>query len=95
MTQSIRWTSRAKKDYTSILEYLNASWTNKELRKFVIKTNAALVVISNNPQAFPLSKRKNVHKCVLIKQISIYYKVNRGYIELLTFWDNRKKPRKF
>ena len=90
----IKWTLRAKADYIAILEYLDVNWTKKELQKFTNKTNAIIVQIAENPQAFPSSKRKDIRKCGLIKQVSIYYRIKKNEIELLTFWDNRRKPKK-
>ena len=90
----IKWTIRAKNDYTLILEYLRTNWTKKELQTFTNKTSKALFQIAKNPEIFPASKNKDVRKCVLIKQVSIYYRIKKSKIELLTFWDNRRTPKK-
>jgi plasmid stabilization system protein ParE len=90
----VKWTARAKTDYTLILEYLHANWTKKELQTFTGKTAKVLFQIAKNPKIFPASKKKDVRKCVLIKQISIYYRIKKNEIELLSFWDNRRTPKK-
>lgn len=94
MSHIIKWTFRAEADYLVILDYLESNWTKKELLKFTTKTSKAIVQISKTPKAFPASKKKNVRKCVLVKQVSIYYRIKKKEIELLTFWDNRRRPKK-
>ncbi len=94
MALIIKWTVRAKNDYTLILEYLHTNWTKKELQKFTNKTSKVLLQIAEKPEIFPASKKKNIRKCVLIKQVSIYYRIKKNEIELLTFWDNRRTPKK-
>lgn len=94
MALIIKWTVRAKNDYIHILEYLHTNWTKKELQKFIDKTSKALIQIAAKPEIFPVAKKKNVRKCVLIKQVSIYYRIKKSEIELLAFWDNRKTPKK-
>lgn len=94
MSHRIKWTFRAKNDYLLILDYLEENWTKKELLKFTAKTSKTIVQISKTPKAFPASKKRNIRKCVLIKQVSIYYRIKKSEIELLTFWDNRRKPKK-
>lgn len=94
MSHIIKWTFRAKNDYRLILDYLETNWTKKELLKFTTKTSKIIVQISKTPKAFPSSNKKNIRKCVLIKQVSIYYRIKKNEIELLTFWDNRRKPKK-
>lgn len=94
MALIINWTVRAKNDYTLILEYLQTNWTKKELKTFTDKTNKVLVQIAENPQISPASKKKNIRKCVLIKQVSIYSRIKKDEIVLLTFWDNRRTLKK-
>ncbi len=43
---------------------------------------------------YPLSQRRNVDKCVLVRQVNLYYRVHKNKIELLNFWVNKKKPKK-
>ncbi len=43
---------------------------------------------------FPLSEKENIYKCVIVKQVSLYYRINKNQIELLRFWDNRRNPEK-
>ncbi len=89
----IKWTVKAKQDYDSILDYIFSDFSIKEVEKFVNLTEDTLFLISKNPLMFPKAKTKNVRKCVLVKQVNIYYRVNKNQIEVLTFWDNRRNPK--
>jgi len=36
----------------------------------------------------------DTYKCVVLKQVSLFYRVKTNSIELLVFWDNRQEPSK-
>ena len=88
----IKWTEKAKQDYESILDYLLSDFSLKEVEKFVTLTEDTLFLISKNPLMYPKAKNENVRKCVLVKQVNLYYRVNKNQIEVLTFGDNRRNP---
>lgn len=89
----IRWTEEATKNLDSIISYLENNWTNKELTRFFTKLEKQLSILSIFPEAFPKSKKKSqVHRCVFIKQLTIYYTVENEHIVLLSIFDNRQNP---
>jgi plasmid stabilization system protein ParE len=88
----IKWTTKAKADYILILDYLLSKFSSKEVDTFVNITNDTLLLISKTPLMYPKTETKNIHKCVLVKQVNLYYRINNNEIELLTFWDNRRNP---
>lgn len=92
----IRWSQQAKEEYGKILEYLDENWTKKEIENFIGKTESVLNVIRENPNMFVKSAKKNICKAVITKQNTLYYhiKPNKEEIVLLSFWDNRKDPKK-
>jgi plasmid stabilization system protein ParE len=93
----ISWTPTARKTYFAILDYLEKSWGEKDIRNFISEVNTLLNQIANNPEMFPSSKKmKNVRKGLISKHNSLYYRINpsKKELELLTFWDNRQDPRK-
>lgn len=77
---SIIWSPTAQISYFKILEYLDENWTHKELEA--------------NPLLYPYSKESDTHKCVVVKQVSLFYRVRNNDIELLVFWDTRQDPAK-
>lgn len=62
----IGWADEAKMNLDSIIDYLTANWTDKEIRNFYKKLEKRLSIISKNPFTFPPSDLKsNVRRCVL------------------------------
>lgn len=85
---AINWTPEAERTFLQNLEYLTYRWNNK--------VDDSLQVIASNPKAFPPhNSTLNIHKCVVVPQITLYYRiVNDHTIDLLTFWNNYQSPDK-
>ena len=91
----IRWTEEATKNLESIIIYLESNWTDKELKKFFQKLEKQFLILSNFPEAYPLSQfKKGVHRCVLTKNVTIFYTVKEDSIVLLSIFDTRQDPGK-
>ncbi len=67
-----------------VIGYLEENWTANEINSF----------ISRNPKQYLYSKKKEVYRAVVTKQISLYYRIKLKEIELLVFWDSRQNPAK-
>jgi plasmid stabilization system protein ParE len=92
MPYKIVWTTEANQTYLQVLEYLQEKWTEKEVNNFITRTETVLFHISQNPLQYSYSKRYDVHKCVVRKQVSLYYNIKQDTVELISFWDNRQDP---
>jgi hypothetical protein len=71
--------------------------TEKEIFNFTVRVNEYLETLRTQPLMFRSSKkRRNVHIGVIIKQVSLVYKVKpkSEIIELIAFIDNRQNPRR-
>jgi plasmid stabilization system protein ParE len=91
----IRWTEEATKNLESIINYLESNWTSKELTKFFQKLEKQLLLLSLFPEAYPFSiRRRKIHRCVLSKNLTIYYTVEDEYLVLLSIFDTRQHPSK-
>lgn len=84
------WSPIARLTYLEILSYLEEKWTIKEVESFIHRTEEVLKYISQNPSLYPYSNESDTHKSVLVKQVSLFYRVKSGKVELLIFWDNRQ-----
>ncbi len=94
MALNINWTPKAKETFLVIISFLESNWSEKEVSKFVSATDRIIGLISLFPNLFSQSgKKKNVHRAVISKQTSLFYRVKKGEIELITFWDNRRNPK--
>jgi len=89
----IFWTKRATEDLDKIVFYLRSNWSEKELANFISKLNKAVNLISFRPKLFTLTNhRKNLRRCVLTKQTTIYYKEVDLKIYIVSLHDNRRNP---
>lgn len=90
----ISWTTEAEISYFNILDYLLYKWGLIEVRKFVEKTDFVLSQITKTPNMFKKSKSKDIRIGFISKQTSLFYRIKKDEIELLTFWDNRQNDTK-
>jgi len=91
---SVIWSPTARFTYYNILEYLTENWTIKEIERFTDRTEEVINHICNNHLLYPYSMESDTYKCVVLKQVSLFYRVKTNSIELLVFWDNRQDPAK-
>jgi len=90
---SIDWTSEAERNLNAIFDYLEDKWTQREISNFAIRLDVTLQQISEYPTAFPYyDKEKNVRRCVLSSQTTIYYTENpfENRVVIITLFDNRQ-----
>ena len=89
------WLDEALDTFEQNIFFLSEEWSDSVIEKFISKTEQAIDLISKNPQAFPFSnKKKRIHKCVVVKQITLYYTVAGNEIHLLSFWNNYQNPKR-
>jgi len=93
MPKQIIWSPLSKKDFVSILDYLQRNWDNNVALGFIEIIHGSIIQISNNPKQFPLIN-KNVRKCVLTKHNTLYYRDGKEFIDILRIFDNRQDPKK-
>lgn len=92
MGLTISWSTEAIADYASNVDYLLTDWSFKDAEEFVNNAGEIINLISQMPEAFPISDYKNVRKAVVCKQISLLYVAAESEIILLRFWNNRQNP---
>jgi plasmid stabilization system protein ParE len=83
----IIWSPQAKRDYWQNIDYLEAKWTFQDVLNFIEKTESTIQLIAKNNTFFVSTNYKNVHKVVITKQITLYYRITSTNIELLRFWN--------
>ena len=97
MALKVVWSPQAIESYDEVITYLKNNWSEKEIKKFVRKSNAVIELICINPKMYKLSsKNKHLHKAFLFKPLSLVYryKPRKQEIELVTFWNNKRELRK-
>lgn len=94
-TYKIIWSDEAINNLKAIINYLENSWTSKEIKKFAQLIDKRINLIKANPFLFPESSQSsNLRKSVLSKQTCIYCKIIYNEIRIISLFDNRQNPHK-
>jgi plasmid stabilization system protein ParE len=95
MALEIQWSKRADKKFDKIIEYLLVEWNEQVTEAFVKKVYDFIDTLSDFPEIGTIeNKQKAIRGFSIIKQISIFYHVDRHQIIILDFFDNRQSPKK-
>ena len=91
----VLWSEEAKATFNQNILYLEKEWNQSVIDNFLDKTDTSISAISKHPLLFPIvGKGNKIHKCLVVTQVSLYYKIVGDEIHLLTFWNNYKDPEK-
>lgn len=93
--RKIKWSQTAQDDYWDNIEFLLYRWTEKEATHFIEEVERVLSVLKQGEVTFKSTGYKNTYQIVIVKQITLYYHLNRNKdIELLRFFNNYQNPDK-
>ena len=93
MALKVIWSPQAIDTFAEIVDYLQTNWTEREIKKFVQKSNVVIELINQNPKMYKASEKKKYHhKAFIFKPVSLVYrhKPKKQEIELVTFWNKSK-----
>ncbi|MFV0365136.1 MAG: hypothetical protein ACK5JS_01350 [Mangrovibacterium sp.] len=71
----IHWTTNALAELSQTTDYLETNFSDKEFRRLAPKIESTIALIAVNPSAFPKAESKNMHKAVVLKLNSLYYRI--------------------
>ena len=92
---SISWSIEAEQTFNQNIEYLAKEWSNKVLNQFLDRVDEVLQKIENNPFLYPPHHSSiSIRKCVINQRIVLYYRVDKTFITLVSFWNTYKNPDK-
>jgi plasmid stabilization system protein ParE len=95
MIRKIKLSGRTERKLNKLLEYLETEWSEKVKKDFVARLEKSLEKIKQYPESFPQTDFvKGLHKCVVTKQTTIYYKYDDTNVYVVTLFDNRQDPQK-
>jgi len=94
MAQKIIWTPQAEKTFEAIIDYLQKNWSNREVEKFMTRTNKVIALISSHPEMYRGSNKVNIHEALITKHNLLIYSIRKDRIDLISFWDTRQNPRR-
>ncbi len=88
------WTPEASETFNSNINYLLLEWGENVTSDFLDRVDDVVKSIKSNPEIYPLiNKTDQIRRCVVVKQITLYYRVvSTERIDLLTFWNNFQNP---
>lgn len=86
-------TDTAKADIESIAVFLQDTFSNKVKVDFLVKLSEKLLFIEKMPFMYPTSaKNPRVRRCIIHKNVSLFYEVSDAQIYVLSVVDNRVNP---
>ena len=95
MNRQIIWSPHAENDYFKLLGFLLDRWGEKTAKTFNKRLDEVLGNISKSPNIYQSTgKFNNVRRCVVSKQVSLYYRNTETTIEIITLFDTRQHPKK-
>lgn len=97
MSYTITWTEEALTTFENRIAYLKIHWTEREIINFKKRVREYLQVLEAEPlMAKRPGRFKNVHMGLILKQVSLIYRVRplTKEIELISFIDNRQNPKR-
>ncbi|MDY7394052.1 type II toxin-antitoxin system RelE/ParE family toxin [Aureibaculum sp. 2210JD6-5] len=89
----IIWTSEAKKTFKQNVNYLKKEWPLKVVEGFVDSAYDAISKIQVHPKIGRYDKVWDCYKLIVVKQITLYYQIDKNKIVLISFWNNYQKPK--
>ena len=93
MPYPIRYSTRSYIEYEEILDYVTDNFGIAIAAKVDMYFEEVIDQIAINPKLFPYSdKKKNLRRCVLSPQTTLYYRFNGEYVELASFRGNKMDP---
>lgn len=85
----------AIKKFDILISYLEDGWGITAKNTFINTLKAKLKQISSFPRSCGNSSEyPNIFKCVINKNVSLFYRINKDEIEIITCIDNRQDPEK-
>lgn len=95
MALDIQWSKKADRSFDLVIDYLKEEFGDITTRKFVRKIYEFLDLLAEFPEIGTTeNKELNIRGFVVVKQITIFYKVRDQKLILMNFYDNRQKPKK-
>ncbi len=95
MARIVQWSKHADRKYDKILEYLLDEWGENVTKAFVKRTFEFLDLLVDFPEIGSVENAdRQIRGFVLIKQLTVFYKIKGDTIVILNFYDNRQRPKR-
>ncbi|MCG6960817.1 type II toxin-antitoxin system RelE/ParE family toxin [bacterium BMS3Abin03] len=95
MVKKVIFSPEANERLKDIVYYLIDKWSANQADKFLVLLDNKIKNLQLFPHSYPRIRHKvKIHKCVITKQISLYYRVKQDIIEVITLFDSRQDAKK-
>jgi plasmid stabilization system protein ParE len=95
MARVVKWSKQADKKYDKIIEYLLEEWGENITKAFVKRTFEFLDLLVDFPEIGSVEhEERQIRGFVLIKHLTVFYKIKSDSVVILNFYDNRQKPKR-
>lgn len=97
MALKIVWTKRAQTGFSKIIDYLDANFSEREIRNFVRQSQDFFDLLAQHPEMLEESRsRKGLFRGPMNKHTILTYRVDRrkNQIQLINIRPARMKPLK-
>ena len=93
--KDLKWSDRSLEENRKLTVYLYNEWGEEIALRIQEQINKAVTRIQRSPEHVPIFlKRKNIRSCVLSPQTSIFFRVLKQDILIISIFDNRQNPKK-
>lgn len=95
MALTIYWSKRANNKFDKIISYIDEEWGEVVARAFVKKVYDFLDILVEFPEIGSVEHaEREIRGFVIVKQLTLFYKIKEDKIILLNFFDNRQNPKR-
>jgi len=95
MVKRVIFSPKAIENTKQIIVYLKKEWSENSAKKFINVLREKVSYIKRFPNSYhELEGREKIKRCVITKQVTLYYRVAKNEIEVITLFDSRQNPDK-
>jgi len=95
MAKQIVWTSRALKNFDSVVKYLEEDWSEDVTIAFIKRTYEIIELLAIHPTLGTLEeKKRNIRGFLLTKHNRIFYRITANKLVILNVFDTRQNGRR-
>jgi plasmid stabilization system protein ParE len=95
MPLQIQYSQKARLEYKELLNYIVLNYGFQKAISVDAYFDKIINQISLTPKMYSVfDEKRNIRKCVISKQTSLYYRISGKYLELVSFRGNLMNPNK-
>lgn len=93
MALKIYWTKRALNNFDKILKYLEKEFGESTTKSFAKKVHEFSDILQDFQELGTMqNEEQQIRGFVIVKQVTIFYRIYDDHIRILHLFDNRQNP---